>query len=206
MARTAFRAAIDSSGSSYTVPSGKYAVFNVMINQASSTNSFIIGTLNGSGFFYGSMGQFGFRWGPFVANAGDVIGGFNPGGFNRTLFGISGFLWDTSTVKIPFNQVIIQSSTVYTVPSGKTAVFNAFQTWNVPTSSQYGNGFILGVNGVQVASEGAIAGSQNSTLKGQVGPFTANSGEVVSVLGQANAGSSSGGQGAACLSGFLYPF
>jgi hypothetical protein len=191
MAKTAFSANV-AYLNNYTVPGGKYAIFNVF---GSAINMLINGQplYTGFGASTGTAQVYDSN-GPFVAAAGDIIavqavvrGGVTTG---TNPFGICGFLYDTSVVKIPFTSVIIQNSTSYTVPAGKLAVFNAYVT----TIAE------LTINGIPIAgiSNALFTQTPGGTIQG---PFVANASDIITA-GNTFFPTTTG---QFTINGFLYP-
>ena len=112
------------------------------------------------------------RFGPFVFNAGDVVGnsGVVLGAAPLSLvMGLSGFLYDLSTRKVPLNQKLITGASSYVVPAGKHVVANYFTV----------NRTYISIDGVEIASLNARMFSAINISP--VGPFVVNSGSVFSV-------------------------
>jgi len=124
----------------YTIPAGKFAVCNsFFLFPSAGEPGYVVGnspvgtmlTLNGDTVcvlgLSGSGRSFG-RIGPFIFNAGDVIGNSGPILLTANYsdptpylvgFSLVGFLYDQSTKKVPINQKMIPRTTSYTVPAGK---------------------------------------------------------------------------------------
>jgi len=200
MARTPFNARIHSAAVgnlTYTVPAGKFAVCNAYwLPRDSQDQPFtsVLGTaiirfaLNGV-----ETTQFNFqspiqRNGPLVFNAGDVIS--CPGAANVTggaRFGLSGFLYSTSTKKVPLNLKLSVGSGSYTVPAGKYVVVNFFTQEGIALVKVDGNPI------------GAVGNSTNQTdILRNFGPFALGSGQVLSLADQFATGA------VFLVSGFIY--
>jgi hypothetical protein len=199
MSRTPFNARItppDMGSATYTVPAGKIAIFNTF--SVPRTDSFIwAGSPPAIKLLYNGVDVCGLRFstlnraGPFVFNAGDIIGnGGNDGAFAETWpFGVSGFLYDQTDNprKVAFNRLLTQSSS-YTVPSGKHIVVACYAAHDSEP--------IIKVNGTSIAYLW-VEGVQGFSTR--AGPIVAAATNVVSIV------PSLGGTTAKTfLSGFLY--
>ena len=204
MARTPFNVRLIAPGDpggpvSYTVPAGKYIIVNAfaappVVNTPPTgtledTTSVLI--MNGTRRFFIKMGSYG-RVGPYCFNAGDVLSTdaqYVP--MNIAPPGLNGFLYDTSTVKVPFTQTLVPSSSIYTVPAGKIAIFNVFL-------GSSASPFVILMNGIVAGGVPSYAQNYYPSLATRVGPMVAKGGDVISA----------GNQGYASvnvqINGFLY--
>ena len=187
MARTPFstRLRTQAAGGTvvYTVPPSKIVVCNVFAVATGFDYSpqecelVLNGVMSGALLF-----PFSNRFGPFVFNAGDVIG-LQEG--PTMVAGLIGFQHDQSTNKVPFNQILTAGVSSYTVPAGKYVVASCFI--QVACS--------VAINGVPVAYMGmGSTGAQQSP-----GPITAASGSVITLVDDVP-----NLHAKAHLSGFLY--
>jgi hypothetical protein len=195
MSKTPLNATIVSSGgtSTYAIPAGQYAVYNIQQVWPVVPNN--PSTIPGGGIYYintivgyniiwsiASPASIPLRMGPFVSNAGDVIGvlpfdtnvqggvpgGPNPAGssvFNPAANTLSGWLFTPSLIKSPVT-VLLNNTTTYTVPAGKYFIGHTFS--------------VVGTYGVY---ETVVSGVTVCTsLSNKAGPFTAGPGQVISVI------------------------
>jgi hypothetical protein len=187
MARLAFKAVLKAPGvgnTTYTVPTGKFAICNCFnpvgfwsSGQSPSTGtSASPRTLKLNGVNAVNVLSFAFhRYGPMVFNQGDIIGcsGFwNAGTVDPSdgQIALNGFLYDVSTRKDPVAQIMTIGSSSYTVPAGKHIVFNVFAS--------------MGSSRIMIDSDTVgMAFSNVPQLSGALaaGPHMANAGQVVSL-------------------------
>ena len=181
MARTPFQWVVKSANfgnTPYVVPAGKVAILNTFRIAPPTT---IIGsndvfgltvTYNGTPAAMLLYAYFSERYGPMVLAAGDTIGSTAAGGTGPSaaneVFGVQGFHYNPSSIKVPFNRLMNTSSS-YTVPAGKYVVFNIFNANGV-------GAFTLKINGTPVASS-----ARSITQPGPAsGPFMAAAGQTIS--------------------------
>lgn len=182
MPRTPFNARILSplvagGPTTFTVPAGKIAICNShgIVPSMSSGPIYLMSRVNLNGvnvttFSFSTQG----RYGPFVFNAGDVIScpGVDSTFPNPSAFGLSGFLYDQSTRKVPIGQLMTRTST-YTVPSGKYVVVNFFAGSGIAA---------IHIDGVAYGSTtGSASMGGMGALGVSMGPYTANATQTLGV-------------------------
>ena len=204
MPRTPFFSRIVSpagGATSYTVPAGKLAICNAMPSDQGTAFLSATGVMKLNGVDTCSLGFQAAgpnsRIGPFVFQAGDVLTSKDnafSSGTQRFIFSVNGFLYDASVRKFPLRQVIVSNSTSYTVAAGKYVVFNAF------VGPRAAGTFSIKINGTIV---GNILNG-NVGASGLFGPFTANTGQTITVAEIPGTQGLSGAVFDSFLCGFLY--
>ena len=194
MAKTPFNAQLTCNVSgtplnNYTVPAGKYAVFNTYQSGPNGAVFYINGSPLAACLFVGAYLP-NLRIGPFAVNGGDVLtcitGTAGAWGLTNPASGpygasINGMLFDTSNTRVPFTSILLANSATFTVPAGKYCVFNAYlhPLWG------FGGLFMVLINSIPVF--GGPNDPTNTAVGGitimpqRFGPGMAKAGDVIRI-------------------------